>query len=59
MLREREPAKAAPEAYAALRWATPAEVINLALTRSDQKLWQLYQETVAVKRDRDPISVST
>jgi len=31
-------------AYARLCWVAPAEVANLALTRSDQKLWQIYQQ---------------
>jgi len=39
----RRATEAAPNAYVALRWVMPAEVTNLALTRSDRKLWQIYQ----------------
>ena len=41
-----QPAAAEPGAYACLRWLRPEEVPGLALARSDQKLWQMYQRGV-------------
>ncbi|MCL6511800.1 MAG: A/G-specific adenine glycosylase [Anaerolineae bacterium] len=34
-----------PKGYGRLLWASPAEVESLALTRSDQKIWQMYRNT--------------
>jgi A/G-specific adenine glycosylase len=38
-----QPAAAESSAYACLRWLRPEEIAGLALARSDQKLWQMYQ----------------
>jgi len=46
MLSTSQPAATGPGAYACLRWLRPEEVPGLALARSDQKLWQMYQRGV-------------